>query len=153
MSVRGMSVPQVIWRMRMGAHDRQTRSCAGRAGRSRCGEHRHRRGRGAPCLFTDGCRSAGAITRADQAKDTFQEVDQVALFAPICQEIAFGDGHRCVAPRPDDLKMPSVWPTPVGAWPRCACTSRATSDASTEIPAIDPKPACALLKIRALPEH
>ena len=28
---------------------------------------------------------AGAITRADQAKDTFQEVDQVALFAPICK--------------------------------------------------------------------
>ena len=26
---------------------------------------------------------AGAITRADQCKDTFQEVDQVALFAPI----------------------------------------------------------------------
>ena len=28
---------------------------------------------------------AGAIPRADQAKDTFQEVDQVALFAPICK--------------------------------------------------------------------
>ena len=28
---------------------------------------------------------AGAITRADQAKDTFQEVDQVAIFAPICK--------------------------------------------------------------------
>ncbi len=28
---------------------------------------------------------AGAITRADQAKDTFQEVDQVALFAPIAK--------------------------------------------------------------------
>ncbi|MEX0365101.1 MAG: thiamine pyrophosphate-binding protein [Ruegeria sp.] len=28
---------------------------------------------------------AGAITRADQAKDTFQEVDQVALFQPICK--------------------------------------------------------------------
>lgn len=28
---------------------------------------------------------AGAITRADLAKDTFQEVDQVALFAPICK--------------------------------------------------------------------
>lgn len=29
---------------------------------------------------------AGAITRADQAKDTFQEVDQVALFAPISKK-------------------------------------------------------------------
>ena len=28
---------------------------------------------------------AGAITRADQGKDTFQEIDQVALFAPICK--------------------------------------------------------------------
>ena len=28
---------------------------------------------------------AGAITRADLAKDTFQEIDQVALFAPICK--------------------------------------------------------------------
>ena len=28
---------------------------------------------------------AGAITRSDQGKDTFQEIDQVALFAPICK--------------------------------------------------------------------
>lgn len=28
---------------------------------------------------------AGAISRADQGKDTFQELDQVALFAPICK--------------------------------------------------------------------
>ena len=28
---------------------------------------------------------AGAISRIDQGKDTFQEIDQVALFAPICK--------------------------------------------------------------------
>ena len=28
---------------------------------------------------------AGAISRGDQGKDTFQEIDQVALFAPICK--------------------------------------------------------------------
>ena len=28
---------------------------------------------------------AGAITRVDHGKDTFQEIDQVALFAPICK--------------------------------------------------------------------
>lgn len=28
---------------------------------------------------------AGALTRVDQGKDTFQEIDQVALFAPICK--------------------------------------------------------------------
>jgi thiamine pyrophosphate-dependent acetolactate synthase large subunit-like protein len=28
---------------------------------------------------------AGAISRVDQGKDTFQEIDQVALFAPICK--------------------------------------------------------------------
>jgi thiamine pyrophosphate-dependent acetolactate synthase large subunit-like protein len=33
---------------------------------------------------------AGAISRCDHAKDTFQEVDQVAIFAPICKKNGAG---------------------------------------------------------------
>jgi len=45
---------------------------------------------------------AGAITRADQAKDTFQEVDQVALFAPICKRSLMVTDPSRLAPMVED---------------------------------------------------
>ncbi|WP_127116218.1 thiamine pyrophosphate-binding protein [Shimia sediminis] len=45
---------------------------------------------------------AGAITRADQAKDTFQEVDQVALFAPICKRSLMVTDPSRLAPMLED---------------------------------------------------
>lgn len=45
---------------------------------------------------------AGAITRADQAKDTFQEVDQVALFAPICKRSVMVADPARLAPMLED---------------------------------------------------
>lgn len=45
---------------------------------------------------------AGAITRADQAKDTFQEVDQVALFAPICKRSVMVTDSTRLAPMVED---------------------------------------------------
>ncbi|MCG7521383.1 thiamine pyrophosphate-binding protein [Ruegeria sp. Ofav3-42] len=45
---------------------------------------------------------AGAITRADQAKDTFQEVDQVALFAPICKRSVMVTDPERLAPMLED---------------------------------------------------
>ena len=45
---------------------------------------------------------AGAITRADQAKDTFQEVDQVALFAPICKRSVMVTEPSRLAPMVED---------------------------------------------------
>lgn len=45
---------------------------------------------------------AGAITRADQAKDTFQEVDQVALFAPICKRSVMVTDPSRLAPMLED---------------------------------------------------
>lgn len=45
---------------------------------------------------------AGAITRTDQAKDTFQEVDQVALFAPICKRSVMVTHPSRLAPMLED---------------------------------------------------
>ncbi|MEP1208129.1 MAG: thiamine pyrophosphate-binding protein [Rhizobiaceae bacterium] len=45
---------------------------------------------------------AGAITRADLAKDTFQEVDQVALFAPICKRSVLVTDPSRLAPMLED---------------------------------------------------
>ncbi|KIC47168.1 sulfoacetaldehyde acetyltransferase [Ruegeria sp. ANG-S4] len=45
---------------------------------------------------------AGAITRADQAKDTFQEVDQVALFAPISKRSVMVTDPARLAPMVED---------------------------------------------------
>ncbi|KIC25088.1 thiamine pyrophosphate-binding protein [Leisingera sp. ANG-M6] len=45
---------------------------------------------------------AGAITRADQAKDTFQEVDQVALFAPISKRSVMVSDPSRLAPMLED---------------------------------------------------
>ncbi len=45
---------------------------------------------------------AGAITRADQAKDTFQEVDQVALFAPISKRSVMVTDPTRLAPMLED---------------------------------------------------
>ena len=45
---------------------------------------------------------AGAITRADQAKDTFQEVDQVALFAPIAKKSVMVTDPARLAPMLED---------------------------------------------------
>ena len=45
---------------------------------------------------------AGAITRADQAKDTFQEVDQVALFAPISKRSVMVTDATRLAPMLED---------------------------------------------------
>ncbi len=49
---------------------------------------------------------AGAITRADQAKDTFQEVDQVALFAPISKRsVMVTDPSRLVPMLEDAIRL------------------------------------------------
>ncbi len=49
---------------------------------------------------------AGAITRADQAKDTFQEVDQVALFAPISKRsVMVTDRSRLVPMLEDAIRL------------------------------------------------
>lgn len=45
---------------------------------------------------------AGAITRADQCKDTFQEVDQVALFAPISKRSVMVTDPTRLAPMLED---------------------------------------------------
>ncbi|WP_027255989.1 thiamine pyrophosphate-binding protein [Leisingera aquimarina] len=45
---------------------------------------------------------AGAITRADQCKDTFQEVDQVALFAPISKRSVMVTDPARLAPMLED---------------------------------------------------
>ena len=45
---------------------------------------------------------AGAITRADQGKDTFQEVDQVALFAPLCKRSVMVTDPSRLAPMLED---------------------------------------------------
>lgn len=45
---------------------------------------------------------AGALTRSDQAKDTFQEVDQVALFAPICKRSVMVTDPARLAPMLED---------------------------------------------------
>jgi len=49
---------------------------------------------------------AGAITRADHAKDTFQEVDQVALFAPISKRsVMVTDPSRLVPMLEDAIRL------------------------------------------------
>lgn len=45
---------------------------------------------------------AGAISRGDQGKDTFQEVDQVALFAPICKRSIMVTDPMRLAPMLED---------------------------------------------------
>jgi len=49
---------------------------------------------------------AGAISRRDLGKDTFQEVDQVALFAPICKRsLLVSDPERLPAMLTDALRL------------------------------------------------
>lgn len=49
---------------------------------------------------------AGAISRCDHAKDTFQEVDQVALFAPICKKsVLCSDAKRLPAMLEDAIRL------------------------------------------------
>ena len=49
---------------------------------------------------------AGAISRCDHAKDTFQEVDQVALFAPICKRsVMVSDAARLPAMLEDAIRL------------------------------------------------
>ncbi|MGB0968969.1 MAG: thiamine pyrophosphate-binding protein, partial [Halocynthiibacter sp.] len=49
---------------------------------------------------------AGAISRCDHAKDTFQEVDQVALFAPICKKsVLCTDANRLAAMLEDAIRL------------------------------------------------
>lgn len=45
---------------------------------------------------------AGAISRSDHGKDTFQEVDQVALFAPICKRSIMVTDPARLAPMLED---------------------------------------------------
>ena len=78
---------------------------------------------------------AGAITRTDQAKDTFQEVDQVALFAPICKRSVMVTHPSRLAPMLEDAirlassgrRGPVVLHVPRDLF-------------AAEVPAIDPKP-------------
>lgn len=49
---------------------------------------------------------AGAISRCDHGKDTFQEMDQVALFAPICKRsIMVTDANRLVPMLEDAIRL------------------------------------------------
>ena len=78
---------------------------------------------------------AGAITRADQAKDTFQEVDQVALFAPISKRSVMVTDPARLAPMLEDAirlansgrRGPVVVHVPRDLF-------------AEEVPAIDPEP-------------
>ncbi len=78
---------------------------------------------------------AGAITRADQAKDTFQEVDQVALFAPISKRSVMVTDPSRLAPMLEDAirlansgrRGPVVLHVPRDLF-------------SANVPAIEPKP-------------
>jgi acetolactate synthase-1/2/3 large subunit/sulfoacetaldehyde acetyltransferase len=78
---------------------------------------------------------AGAITRADQYKDTFQEVDQVALFAPISKRSVMVTDPSRLAPMLEDAirlantgrRGPVVLHVPRDLF-------------AEEIPAIEPKP-------------
>ena len=78
---------------------------------------------------------AGAITRTDQAKDTFQEVDQVALFAPICKRSVMVTHPSRLAPMLEDAirlassgrRGPVVLHVPRDLF-------------AAEVPAIDPEP-------------
>ncbi|MEX0349468.1 MAG: thiamine pyrophosphate-binding protein [Paracoccaceae bacterium] len=78
---------------------------------------------------------AGAITRADQAKDTFQEVDQVALFAPISKRSVMVTDPARLAPMLEDAirlansgrRGPVVLHVPRDLF-------------AEEVPAIDPEP-------------
>ncbi|KIC07183.1 sulfoacetaldehyde acetyltransferase [Leisingera sp. ANG-M1] len=78
---------------------------------------------------------AGAITRADQCKDTFQEVDQVALFAPISKRSVMVTDPSRLAPMLEDAirlansgrRGPVVLHVPRDLF-------------AAEVPAIDPKP-------------
>ena len=78
---------------------------------------------------------AGAITRADQAKDTFQEVDQVALFAPISKRSVMVTDPARLAPMLEDAirlansgrRGPVVLHVPRDLF-------------AAAVPAIDPKP-------------
>ncbi|WP_170407141.1 thiamine pyrophosphate-binding protein [Ruegeria arenilitoris] len=78
---------------------------------------------------------AGAITRADQHKDTFQEVDQVALFAPISKRSVMVSDPSRLAPMLEDAirlansgrRGPVVLHVPRDLF-------------AAEVPAIDPTP-------------
>ena len=78
---------------------------------------------------------AGAITRADQCKDTFQEVDQVALFAPISKRSVMVTHPSRLAPMLEDAirlansgrRGPVVLHVPRDLF-------------AADVPAIDPKP-------------
>ncbi len=78
---------------------------------------------------------AGAITRADQGKDTFQEVDQVALFAPISKRSVIVTHPNRLAPMLEDAirlansgrRGPVVLHVPRDLF-------------AAEVPAIDPQP-------------
>ena len=65
---------------------------------------------------------AGALTRSDQAKDTFQEVDQVALFAPICKRsIMVTDPERLAPMLEDAIRWPIQAPRPGYCMYRATC--------------------------------
>ena len=78
---------------------------------------------------------AGAISRGDLGKDTFQEVDQVALFSPICKRsILVADPARLAAMLEDAIRLamsgrrgPVVLHVPRDLF-------------AAEVPAIDPAP-------------
>lgn len=78
---------------------------------------------------------AGAITRADQCKDTFQEVDQVALFAPISKRSAMvTDPSRLVPMLEDAIRL-------ANSGRRGPVVLHVPRDLfAAEMPAIDPDP-------------
>lgn len=78
---------------------------------------------------------AGAITRADQAKDTFQEVDQVALFAPISKRsLMVTDPSRLVPMLEDAIRL-------ANSGRRGPVVLHVPRDLfAAEVAAIDPKP-------------
>ena len=78
---------------------------------------------------------AGAITRADQGKDTFQEVDQVALFAPICKRSTMvADPARLVPMLEDAIRL-------ANSGRRGPVVLHVPRDLfAAEMPAVDPAP-------------
>ena len=78
---------------------------------------------------------AGAITRSDQAKDTFQEIDQVALFAPIAKRsVMVTDPSRLVPMLEDAVRH-------ANSGRRGPVVLHVPRDIfAADLPAIDPKP-------------
>lgn len=91
---------------------------------------------------------AGAISRRDQAKDTFQEVDQAALFAPICKRsVMVTDPVRLVPMLEDAIRL-------ANSGRRGPVVLHVPRDLfAADVPEVDPAPVNIARSGPACPEH